>query len=115
MPIDPNDKRQLNLIPYGPGQGRGPGPREPYGKRAATILAELLGSEADCADPRDITGKTVIKLPLGDLMHLMQVVKAARGDGQAYDRILDRLEGKAAQTINLEKSKVEIKIDVHEI
>lgn len=48
-------------------------------------------------------------------MHLQQVVKAAKGDKKSFELIQDRIEGKPAQTINLDKSKIEIKIDVHEI
>ena len=74
---------------------------ENRGKRditAKTILNKFLSIEKDMVNP--LTGLED-KLTIAELMHLKQIANAVQGDISAYKEIIDRLEGKAKQNMDL--------------
>jgi hypothetical protein len=90
-----------NLKPFKKGNKASPG--RPKGVRPMkSIIKEFLECEFDAKNiPPEfqnlkIKGKT---MTVQQLMTLAQIKKALKGDEKAYDRIIDRYEGKPTQTV----------------
>jgi hypothetical protein len=90
-----------NLKPFKKGNKASPG--RPKGVRPMkSIIKEFLECEFDAKNiPPEfqnlkIKGKT---MTVQQLMTLAQIKKALKGDEKAYDRIIDRFEGKPTQTV----------------
>lgn len=65
---------------------------------AKTIIKKWLEAEDDWVNP--ITGEK-IKLTQYDIIALQQIAKARRGDTRAFDAVLDRVEGKPKQELDV--------------
>jgi len=63
-----------------------------------TRLKRLLELTEDMENPvtKEIEGFTI-----AEQMDLAQIIKARKGDTRAYDSLLDRLEGKPKQDVNM--------------
>jgi hypothetical protein len=93
----PNEQ---NLTPFQKGNPGGPG--RPKGvQNSKTRLLRLLELVQKKKNP--ITGEEEEYTVL-ELMDMQQIAKALRGDDKAYREVLDRLEGKAKQSTELEVS-----------
>ena len=82
----------------------------PKGVRSMkSIIQEFLECEFDAKNiPPEfqnlkIKGKT---MTVQQLMTLAQIRKALKGDEKAYDRIIDRFEGKPTQTLDINHSNI---------
>ncbi|MCB0541923.1 MAG: hypothetical protein KDC70_00310 [Saprospiraceae bacterium] len=90
------DKRLKNLKPFKEGhdERRNLKGRTPGIPNTATRLQRFLDAIRIAENP--LTGKPE-KMTVAEEMDLMQVAKALKGDTVAWDKLLDRLEGKATQ------------------
>jgi hypothetical protein len=71
---------------------------KPKSLKSVDILNKFLSVEKDMVNP--LTGLEG-KLSIAELMHLKQIANAVQGDISAYKEIIDRLEGKAKQNVDL--------------
>lgn len=87
------------LFVWEPGQSGNPkGPKPGY-KQARTILKKLLAMEIFAEHP---ISKEQSNLSLAEALHLRQIqVALSTGDTIAYREIMDRVEGKPAQGVEL--------------
>ncbi len=92
--------REDNLKPFQPGQSGNPSGKPKGATHSSTRLKRILELVQKARNPvtKEDEDFTVL-----ELMDMKQIDKALKGDTKAYAEIIDRLEGKAAQT-----SKVEI-------
>ena len=75
---------------------------ENRGKRdisSKTILTRFLSIEKDMINPLNGLEE---KLTMAEIMHLKQLANAIQGDLASYKEIIDRLEGKTKQSIELD-------------
>ena len=75
---------------------------ENRGKRditSKTILNRFLSIEKDMINPLNGLEE---KLTMAEIMHLKQLANAIQGDLASYKEIIDRLEGKTKQSIELD-------------
>ncbi len=86
-----------NLKPFRPGQSGNPGGRPRRGKFANVL--ESLAEELVPDDPKRRTRKKL----LADQIFL----QAAKGNVQAFAEIVNRVEGKAVQRVDLEQNMLE--------
>lgn len=64
-----------------------------------TILNRFLSIEKDIINPLNGIEE---KLTMAEIMHLKQLANAIQGDLASYKEIIDRLEGKTKQSIELD-------------
>jgi hypothetical protein len=64
-----------------------------------TILNRFLSIEKDMINPLNGIEE---KLTMAEIMHLKQLANAIQGDLASYKEIIDRLEGKSKQSIELD-------------
>jgi hypothetical protein len=64
-----------------------------------TILNRFLSIEKDMINPLNGIEE---KLTMAEIMHLKQLANAIQGDLASYKEIIDRLEGKTKQSIELD-------------
>ena len=89
-----------NLKPFEKGNPGGPG--RPKGvENSKTRLLRLLSLVQKKKNPINGLEEEYTVL---ELMDMQQVFKALKGDDKAYKEILDRLEGRAKQTSEIELS-----------
>lgn len=89
---------EQNLIPYKKGQSGNPkGMKKGY-VHSSTRLRRLLNITENLKNPvtGELEGFTVL-----EQLDMQQILKARKGDLPAYKEIMDRLEGKAAQSVDL--------------
>lgn len=89
-----------NAIPpehgkFKPGQTGNPNGRPPGVPNTATRLEKFLNAVIKGKDP--ITGEET-SFTVAEMMDLKQVAKALKGDTTAWDKLNDRLEGRAKQS-----------------
>ena len=89
-----------NLIGKGfkPGQSGNPAGRPKGIPNAATRYKRFLELTEKVKNP--VTGIEE-KMTVAEVMDLMVIAKARKGDLAAYKEILDRLEGKATETVKM--------------
>ena len=89
------EKQLANLTPRQPGQGPLPGAGRPKGSQSAkTVIAKWLAVKQKSLNP--LTGKEQNLTQL-DIITLAQLKNARAGEVQAYNALLDRMEGKPKQ------------------
>lgn len=87
-----------NLIPAKKGEVRNPNGRPKGVPNSKTRLLRLLEITQDLKNP--ITGE-VEGFSVAEQLDLQQIIKARKGDTKAYSVLMDRLEGKPAQSIDM--------------
>lgn len=99
-------KKQLdNLKPFVKGESGNPKGRPPGTENSTTRLKRLLSLVQSKKNP--VSGKDE-NFTMLEQMDMAMILKALKGDVNAYREILDRWEGKATQTnINVNKVGVE--------
>lgn len=91
-------KRSLeNLIPPQKGEVRNPKGKEPGTLSFKASLRKMLAIEETKVN--ELTNLAEV-LTQQDLLNIAQIKKAKEGDTQAYNAIIDRLEGKPTQSID---------------
>jgi hypothetical protein len=88
-----------NLRPFQKGQSGNPNGRPKGVPTAKTILERFMSIEQNATN--ELTGE-LENLSVAEQMHLAQIKKAKEGDLFAYKEIIDRLEGKSKQSIELD-------------
>lgn len=84
---------------FKPGQSGNPAGKKPGTIALKTYIKKWLAAEEDFKNP--ITKETE-KLSQYDILVLMQIAKARKGDTRAFEALLDRVEGKPKQSIDLD-------------
>lgn len=87
-----------NLIPAKKGEVRNPNGRGKGVPNSATRYKRLLQLVEKQKNP--VTGK-LENFTVAEVMDMAQMVKARKGDTRAYEVILDRLEGRPAQSMDV--------------
>lgn len=85
---------EKNLKPFQPGQIANPKGRGKGTLNSKTIIAKWLKVKQEVEHP---VTKEKIKLTQLDIMVMKQIDKARNGSVQAFDALLDRLEGRPRQ------------------
>lgn len=85
-----------NLTPWQPGKSGNPKGKPKGVQHSSTRLRRLLEITQNFENP--ITEETA-GFTVAEQMDLAQIMKAKSGDTQAYNTIMDRLEGKPKQTV----------------
>lgn len=81
-----------------PGESGNPAGRPKGIPNSKTILQRFLALEEKIANP--VTGVEENMSQL-EIMYLKQIAKARKGDLQAMKEVIDRYEGKAQQTVDM--------------
>ena len=105
MNSDKTETRIANLTPFQPGQSGNPAGRPAGSRNIKTILRELLDVAAQVKD-NDGNLHEVTQL---DVICAKLVNMAKEGDLASIDRVFDRLEGKAAQSVDMTSKGNEVK------
>lgn len=92
---------EQNLIPAKKGEVRNPNGKPKGVQNSKTRLLRLLELVQKKRNP--ITGEEE-EFTVLELMDMQIIVKALKGDQRAYQEVMDRLEGKAKQSTELEVS-----------
>ena len=92
---------EQNLIPAKKGEVRNPNGKPKGVQNSKTRLLRLLELVQKKRNP--ITGEEE-EFTVLELMDMQIIVKALKGDQKAYQEVMDRLEGKAKQSTELEVS-----------
>jgi len=79
--------------------GRQPENRGRRDISSKTILNRFLSIEKDMINPLNGLEE---KLTMAEIMHLKQLANAIQGDLASYKEIIDRLEGKSKQLIDID-------------
>lgn len=87
-----------NLKPAKKGEIRNPNGRPKGSLSASTILKRFLELTEDVRNP--MTGEQQT-LTVAETIHLMQIAKARKGELASYKEIMDRMEGKPAQAVDI--------------
>lgn len=87
-----------NLIPPVKGEIRNPKGKPKGTPNAKTRYKRFLELIENIANP--VTGQNE-DMTVAEVLDLMQIAKARKGDTKAYEVIMDRLEGKPAQPIDM--------------
>ena len=87
-----------NLIPAKKGEVRNPNGKPKGVPNTKTRLQRLLAITQDLKNP--VTGE-VEGFTVAEQMDLAQIIAARKGDTRAYNALVDRLEGKAAQAMDI--------------
>jgi hypothetical protein len=80
------------------GESGNPDGRPKGSLSAKTIIKKWLELEDDWVNP---VTKEKVKMTQYDIIALQQIAKARRGDTKAFDSVLDRVEGKPKQEIDV--------------
>lgn len=99
-----------NLIPPVKGEIRNPNGRKKGIPNAATRYKRLLNIITESANP--VTGE-MEKYTQAELMDMQIIAKALKGDLQAYKEIMDRLEGKAKEHVEMD-TKANMQVVMHD-
>lgn len=92
-------QKQIDALKhFKPGQSGNPLGRPKGSKNITSIIKHYLKQEYLCKDP--ITEKKV-QLSAEEIIALNMIINAMRGDNSEIDKILDRIEGKVKQKIEL--------------
>jgi hypothetical protein len=93
--------REDNLKPFQPGQSGNPSGKPKGATHSSTRLKRILELVQKARNPvtKEDEDFTVL-----ELIDMKQIDKALKGDTKAYAEIIDRLEGKAKQTIDQNNS-----------
>lgn len=91
-----------NLTPFPPGNNANPNGRPKGSKNRSTIARKWLAVMQDSKNP--ITGE-LEQLSQEDLMTLAMVLKARKGDVQAYKQLMDSGFGMPTQQIDVTTEK----------
>ena len=91
-----NEKSLSNLKPAQPGEVRNPKGKPKGTLSAKTIIKKWLKGKEKIVNP--IT-KKVVPMSQMDIMVLKQIEKARKGDTNAFNSLLDRMEGRPKQQI----------------
>lgn len=92
---------EQNLIPAKKGEVRNPNGKPKGVQNSKTRLLRLLELVQKKRNP--ITGEEE-EFTVLELMDMQIIVKALKGDQRAYQEVMDRLEGKAKQSTEIEVS-----------
>jgi len=92
--------RKQNLKPFEKGKSGNPSGRKPGALSLKTYIKKWLVAEEKFQNP--IT-EEIETLSQYDIIVLMQIAKARKGDTKAFEVLIDRIEGKAKQAIDLEQ------------
>lgn len=92
---------EQNLIPAKKGEIRNPKGRGKGVLNSKTRLLKLLELVTETKNP--VTGE-IEEFTIAEQLDMKIIAKAMRGDIKAYQELLDRLEGKAKQSTELEVS-----------
>jgi len=92
---------EQNLIPAKKGEVRNPNGKPKGVQNSKTRLLRLLELVQKKRNP--ITGEEE-EFTVLELMDMQIIVKALKGDQRAYQEVMDRLEGKAKQSTEVEVS-----------
>lgn len=90
--------REDNLIPAKKGEIRNPNGRPKGLPNSKTVLRRLLALTESTKNP--VTGEMEEMSQL-EIITLKQLANARKGDLKAYREMLDRLEGKAQQSVDM--------------
>lgn len=93
-----NPNARDNLIPAKPGEVRNPNGRGKGVPNSKTRLLRLLELTENLKNP--VTGE-LEGFTVAEQLDMQQIIKARRGDTKAYQTIMDRLEGKPAQAVDV--------------
>lgn len=88
-----------NLKPFKKGYSGNPRGRKPGALSLKTYIKKWLAAEEEFENP--IT-EEMEKLTQYDIIVIQQIAKARRGDTRAFEALLDRVEGKPKQSIDLD-------------
>lgn len=101
-----------NLTSWKPGQSGNPKGKPKGIPNSKTRLRRLLELTEDLKNPvtGDIEGFTV-----AEQLDMQQIIKARRGDTMAYKTILDRLEGKPEQSVDVTSAGEQINTGVVDV
>ncbi len=89
MPV--NDKSKANLIPPKKGEVRNPAGKPKGTLNSKTVIRKWLEMEEEIMDP---ISKKKVRMTQFDAISLAQLSKARSGNTQAFNALMDRLEGK---------------------
>ena len=89
---------EQNLIPAKKGEVRNPNGKPKGIPNTKTRLQRLLALTQHMTNP--VTGEKE-GFTVAEQMDLAQIIAARKGDTRAYNAIVDRLEGKAAQSMDI--------------
>ena len=81
------------------GESGNPAGKKPGTKSAKTILKKFLSMEKNILNP---LSDEFEDMSIAEIMHLKQIASALQGDLAAYKEILDRMEGKSVNKIELD-------------
>lgn len=94
-----SDKRLDNLIPFsGANDPRRMNGRPKGVPNTKTRLQRILNLIEEHKNP--VTGE-LEKFTVAELLDMQQVIKARKGDTKAYQILLDRLEGRPQQSVDM--------------
>jgi hypothetical protein len=82
---------------FQPGQSGNPAGRPPGIPNSATRMNRILNLIEKQTNP--VNGK-IEEFTVAELLDLQQIIKARKGDTKAYTVIMERLEGRPAQSID---------------
>lgn len=88
-----------NLKPFKKGESGNPQGRKPGALSLKTYIKKWLAAEEEFKNP--IT-KEMQRLTQYDIIVIQQIAKARKGDTRAFEALLDRVEGKPKQSIEME-------------
>lgn len=92
---------EKNLKPFKKGKSGNPSGRKPGALSLKTYIKKWLAAEENFENP--IT-KEIEKLTQYDILVIQQIAKARKGDTKAFEALLDRVEGKPKQSIDVDQS-----------
>lgn len=98
-----------NLTPFKPGQSGNPKGKPKGTTSIVTELRRLMEKRMPVNDP--ITGRPV-RIKIKQLVAMSLIKSALNGKPEAAGQIIDRLEGKVAQTMNLNGAMVSNTVNV---
>ena len=89
---------EQNLKPFQPGESGNPAGKPKGVPNTKTRLQRLLLLTQDMTNP--VTGEKE-GFTVAEQMDLAQIIAARKGDTRAYNAIIDRLEGRASQSVDM--------------
>ena len=89
---------EQNLKPFKPGQSGNPAGRPKGVPNTKTRLQRILNLIEEHKNP--VTGE-LEKFTVAELLDMQQVIKARKGDTRAYQILIDRLEGRPQQSVDM--------------
>jgi Family of unknown function (DUF5681) len=98
-----------NLKPFKKGTSGNPAGKKKGTKHAATLIRKFLESKAKLTN--SVTGERATMSHFEGVI-LAQIAKALNSDTQAFNALLDRLEGKPMQRIEAEIESQNVNVEV---